>query len=205
MNFTAIDFETANEKRGSIIQVGLSRVEDGQVVETAVEPISLPASLYRFSPRCVAIHGLTSSYIAGARGWPEILEFILDFAAKPTHLVAHNASVERACIEQASEAWGIAAPPIQWLDTMALAKTHVPQISPGYAAGYGLEPLAGHFGLPSFAHHDAGADAEATALLALSIRERLGLDQADVHQLWARAGALKPRTQADRSAARYAR
>jgi len=35
--FTAIDFETAQGKRWSVCQVGIVRVENGQVVDTVME------------------------------------------------------------------------------------------------------------------------------------------------------------------------
>ncbi|XKH58316.1 DNA polymerase III subunit epsilon (plasmid) [Citricoccus nitrophenolicus] len=191
LNFTAIDFETANEKRGSVIQVGVTRVEDGQVVDTAVKPIKLHSSLYRFAVRNVAVHGLDASYVRRADPWPQILDWILEFAGDPTHLVAHNASVERSCIDQACAVWGLPASPMKYLDTMALAKAEVPGIDPGYAGGYGLEPLALHFGVPDFGHHDAGEDALATARLALRIAE---LTQAPTtRELWRNAGSMKPK------------
>lgn len=192
LNFTAIDFETANEKRGSVIQVGVARVEDGQVIDTAVRAIKPHASLYRFAPRNLAVHGLDAAYVRRAPDWPEVHDWILNFAGNPTHLVAHNASVERSCIDQACTVWGLPASPMKYLDTMALAKAEVPAIDPAYAGGFGLEPLARHFGIPDFGHHDAGEDALATARLALRIAELI--QAPTTRELWRKAGSMKPKS-----------
>ena len=56
MEFVAIDFETANEKRASACSCGIAIVAGGRVVETKhwlIRPQEL-----RFSPWNVGIHGI---------------------------------------------------------------------------------------------------------------------------------------------------
>lgn len=188
LDFVAIDFETANAKRGSVIQIGLTRVRNGVIGKTACEPIMPPPGLGNFAHRNIAVHGLTSGYIRGAQPWPEILKRLVKFAGD-LPLVAHNASVERSCIVQASEGFEVEYPDFTYLCTQAMAKKRVPD-----APSFGLDPLAEHLSLPSFNHHDAGADALATAHLVLTVAEQHGATS--VEDLWAGVGPLQPpRTQ----------
>lgn len=190
LDFVAIDFETANAKRGSVIQIGVAKVRNGRISKTACLPIMPPPGLANFAHRNIQVHGLTPGYIKGASPWPDILDRLIRFSGD-LPLVAHNASVERSCIVQASEGFGIEAPEFTYLCTQAMAKKRVPD-----APSFGLEPLAELLNLPTFAHHDAGADALATAHLVLTVAERSGAS--DTAELWATVGALKPsRTQSN--------
>ncbi|MEK1934113.1 MAG: DNA polymerase III subunit epsilon, partial [Pararhizobium sp.] len=55
MKTIAIDFETANEQRGSACSVGLAWIEDGRVVR--VEERLIRPKEMRFSSFNIAIHG----------------------------------------------------------------------------------------------------------------------------------------------------
>lgn len=55
MNFIAIDFETANEKRDSACSIGLTVVKNNQIIEQKYYLIK-PNEL-RFAPINISIHG----------------------------------------------------------------------------------------------------------------------------------------------------
>ena len=57
MNFIAIDFETANEKRASACSLGLVIVKEGQIVDKRYYLIK-PKEL-RFNPMNTRIHGIS--------------------------------------------------------------------------------------------------------------------------------------------------
>ncbi|HMS25247.1 MAG TPA: exonuclease, partial [Acidimicrobiia bacterium] len=57
ISFTAIDFETANEFRGSACAVGLAKVVNGTVVDEKSLLFKPPEGHQRFDPFNTLIHG----------------------------------------------------------------------------------------------------------------------------------------------------
>ncbi|PPF23104.1 DNA polymerase III, partial [Rathayibacter rathayi] len=47
----SLDFETANAKRGSVIQIGVVRVIDGRVLTPFASFVTPPPGLGQFAPR----------------------------------------------------------------------------------------------------------------------------------------------------------
>ena len=176
LDFVAIDFETANPKRASVIQIGLAKVRDGVIIKKACSMVFPPSGFTNFAERNIAVHGLTPKTIHGAPYWPEILERLVRFTGD-LPLVAHNAPFERSVINQASEAEGLLVPDFQYCCTQKLAQRLLPD-----APSYKLDLLTEHLGKPSFSHHDAGDDAVACAELALAIAEHAGIT--DFEDLW---------------------
>lgn len=176
LDFVAIDFETANPKRASVIQIGLAKVRDGQIIKKACTMVFPPQGFTNFAERNIAVHGLTPKSVHGAPYWPEILERLVKFTGD-LPLVAHNAPFERSVIVQASEAEGLTPPDFRYCCTQKLAQRLLPE-----APSYKLDMLTDYLGRPSFSHHDAGDDAVACAELALAIAEHAGIT--DFDDLW---------------------
>lgn len=157
MNFTAIDFETANSSRGSACAVGFCTVQDGQIVRCDQRLIR-PEPLC-FSPFNVSIHGITETDVADAPAfaklWPEML------ASISGPLVAHNASFDISVIRRSLDDAGLEYPELDYYCTRVMAKLAWPGMPT-----YGLDHLAQHIGL-SFQHHNAAEDAKACAVVAL--------------------------------------
>lgn len=186
LDFIALDFETANQKRGSVIQLGIAKVINGEVRKTSTVFITPPPGLERFDWQCVRVHGIKVQDVIGAPTWPEILERIIKFAG-PLPLVGHNVSVERSCIVQASEAHGIVSPDFPYWCSLRMAK----RVFPGEPS-HSLGKLTASLGLPAFAHHDAGEDAIASAALTLLMAERLGVSSIEeMSHGWAPATAAR--------------
>ena len=98
LDFTAIDFETANSSNASACAVGLVRVRDGRVVETAGWLIRPPAGHDVFFELNVRIHGIRPEDVAGAATWTEQLSRLASFAGDDV-LVAHNAGFDMAVLK----------------------------------------------------------------------------------------------------------
>ena len=132
MNFTAIDFETANSSRVSACSVGVCIVQDGQIVQCHQRLIR-PEPLY-FSPFNVSIHGITETDVevapAFADLWPELL------AGISGPLVAHNASFDVSVIRGSLDAAGIEYPDLHYFCTRVMAKLAWPGMPT-----YGLDHL----------------------------------------------------------------
>jgi len=172
LDFTAIDFETANSSSASACAVGLVRVRAGRVVARTGWLIHPPAGHDRFFDLNVGIHGIRAEDVAGAKTWSEQLGDLTAFAGADV-LVAHNAGFDMAVIRRACEATGDTCPPYRYLCTLQLARK-------AYALpSYRLPFAAAEAGFGAFAHHDAAADAEACAHIVIDTARRAGADDLD--------------------------
>ncbi len=164
MKTIAIDFETANEQRGSACSVGLAWIENGKVVRVE-ERLIRPKDM-RFSSFNIAIHGIRPEQVEDAGEFPEVMdEFVDDFAGAT--MIAHNAafdfSVWRACLDQYRQSY----PQLSYLCSVKMAQKVWPHLG-----SHKLNILAQHLGL-SFLHHNAAEDAAICAQASLAIAKAL--------------------------------
>jgi len=162
----AIDFETANEQRGSACSVGLAWIEDGEVVRVA-ERLIRPRDM-RFSSFNIAIHGIRPEHVEDAGEFPEVMdEFVDDF--RGSTMIAHNAafdfSVWRACLDTYRQSY----PELSYLCSVKMAQKVWPHL-----ASHKLNMLAAHLGL-SFMHHNAAEDAAVCAEASIAIARSLNV------------------------------
>jgi DNA polymerase-3 subunit epsilon len=107
-SFTALDFETAHGKRWSICQVGLVRVENGEIADELSILVQPPNNFYW--DWFTDIHGIGPAQTANAQTfdnvWPQMESFI-----KNQVVVAHNGfSFDFHCLRQTLEYYGFAVP-----------------------------------------------------------------------------------------------
>ncbi len=158
LDFTAIDFETANSSAASACSVGLVKVRDGEVVDRAGWLIKPPLGHDEFTEWNTRIHGIMAPDVIDAKLWSEQLADIVAFA-EGDMLVAHNAGFDMGVISAACTASYIATPEYQYLCSLQVArKTYV-------LDSYRLPVAAMAAGFEDFKHHDAIADAEACAAI----------------------------------------
>ncbi|TDN92432.1 exonuclease domain-containing protein [Microbacterium sp. BK668] len=167
LDFTAIDFETANSSTASACSVGLARVRDGEVVATAGWLIQPPPGHDRFFDVNTRIHGIRERDVVGAKGWTEQLDDLAAFIGGDV-LVAHNAGFDMTVIRLACEATGEVCPPYRYLCSLQLARKLYDLDS------YRLPSVAAVAGFVDFAHHDAAADALACAHIVIDAAQRTG-------------------------------
>ncbi|MFJ6651982.1 3'-5' exonuclease [Microbacterium sp. NPDC091313] len=172
MDFTAIDFETANSSNASACAVGMARVRDGRVVATAAWLIRPPAGHDDFSSFNTGIHGIRAHDVADALGWSDQLSQLTAFAGADV-LVAHNAGFDMAVLRRACEVTGDACPPYRYLCSLQVARRTYE------LASYRLPLAAAAAGYGEFAHHDALADATACAHIVIDAARRAGADDLD--------------------------
>lgn len=164
MKIIAVDFETANEQRGSACSVGLAWIEDERVVR--VEGRFIRPKSMRFSSFNIAIHGIRPEHVEDADEFPEVMdEFAEDFAGAT--MIAHNAafdfSVWRACLDQYQQSY----PDFRYLCSVKMAQKVWPNLP-----SHKLNVLASYLGL-TFTHHNAAEDAAICAEAAISIARSL--------------------------------
>lgn len=155
MNFTAIDFETAQGKRWSICQVGLVRVENATIVEKLNLLVCPPDNLY-FSMN-TQIHGISARHTCNSprfnRIWPQIKRFI-----ENETVVAHNGAFDFNCLSQTLQYYNLSVPGYTQQCTYKIY-------------GKGLAACCSDHRIP-LNHHDALSDAMACAELYLKFLNR---------------------------------
>ncbi len=167
LDFTAIDFETANSSNASACAVGLARVRDGRVVARAGWLIQPPPGHDRFFDLNTRIHGIREEDVADAKTWASQLDDLAAFAGADV-LVAHNAGFDMAVLRRACEATGDVCPPYRYVCSLQVARKTYELDS------YRLPSVAAVAGFIDFAHHDATADAEACAHIMIHAAAQLG-------------------------------
>lgn len=172
LDFTAIDFETANSSSASACAVGLVRVRSGEVVAKAGWLIRPPAGYDRFFDVNIGIHGIRPHDVAHAKTWSQQLGDIAAFAGADI-LVAHNAGFDMAVLRRACEATGDTCPPYRYFCSLQLARKAYDLPS------YRLPAAAAEAGFTGFAHHEATADALACAHIVMDAAIRAGADDID--------------------------
>ncbi|NQU39143.1 MAG: 3'-5' exonuclease [Lentisphaerae bacterium] len=166
MRFTAIDFETANASRASACAVGLSIVEEGEVVEEIYHLIRPEPS--HFDPMNIAVHGIRPGDVADAPTFAELWPELMQRVSGP--LVAHNAAFDMSVVRHALDRLGWPYPESDYFCTCVIAKLSWPG-----QRTYALDHLARQLNI-SFQHHNAIADARACALVAIHACRHLGVD-----------------------------
>ncbi|WP_138442599.1 exonuclease domain-containing protein [Sinomonas susongensis] len=175
LDFTAIDFETANGFRSSPCAVGLVRVRDGRPVETKTWLMRPPHGHDVFDPRNVAIHGIRPDDVVGQPRFGELFAEIGGFIGDDV-LVAHNAAFDLGVIRSALEVSGLPAPAYDYACTVVLSRRTYDLPS------HSLPFVAEAAGVPLVNHHDASEDAAACAGILVDIAQRHGAS--DVAQLY---------------------
>lgn len=173
LDFTAIDFETANSSNASACAVGLVRVRDGLVVDQAGWLIQPPAGHDVFFELNTRIHGITAADVIGAPTWTAQLHDLASFVGDDV-LVAHNAGFDMAVIKRACEATGDECPPYRYACSLQVARK-VYQLE-----SYRLPFVAAEAGFGEFAHHNATADALACAHVMIDAARRVAADDIDL-------------------------
>ena len=174
LDFTAIDFETANSNSASACSVGMVKVRGGEVVDTADWLIHPPLGYDAFSEWNTRIHGIMAPDVEGAPLWSEQLPDLVAFAAGDT-LVAHNAGFDMGVITAACAASFVDCPDFTYLCSLQVARR------PYHLDSYRLPVAAMAAGFEDFDHHNALADAQACAAIIVHAARRH--DAADLAHL----------------------
>jgi DNA polymerase III subunit epsilon len=172
MKFCAIDFETADKGADSACSVGLVRVEDGRVVETAVQllrPFRFDGGDL-FSPmpaqfEFTRIHKITPAMVADqptfAEAWPKLSRLVegVDF------LAAHNAPFDSGVLAACCAAARLPVPKQRFVCTVRLARATW-SIYPTK-----LSDVCAKLSIP-LNHHEALSDASACARIVIEAHKK---------------------------------
>ena len=161
-DFAAIDFETANGYRSSVCSVGIVIVRDGCVQDRFYRLIH-PVPNY-YNPMNTRIHGLTRDDTDSADYFPEVWASVVP-KIEGLPLVAHNSSFDEGCLKAVFERFEMDYPRYEFHCTCRASRRVF-----GHAlVNHKLDTVAKKRGFNLDNHHNALADAEACAAIAMAI------------------------------------
>lgn len=160
-NFAAIDFETANYERSSVCAVGVVIVNGGEIVDRFYSLIQPEPNYYNY--RCTCVHGLSCCDTDDAPVFSEVWSQI-EPMIEGLPLVAHNKSFDESCLKAAFRVYCMDYPDYEFYDTLYASRRAFP-----YLENHQLDTVAAECGYDLRRHHNALADAEACACIAIKI------------------------------------
>lgn len=177
MDFVAIDFETANEKRNSPCSLGIVVVKNGEIIEKIYHLIK-PKEM-RFMPINIGIHGIRPSMVRDELEFDKVWEKIKRYFNNNL-VVAHNASFDISVLRNTLELYNIEMPSFQYICTMKLSSNFYCNLENAR-----LNTVNNFLGF-KFNHHDALADAIACGNILFNISEELKTN--DINEISRLAG-----------------
>lgn len=160
IDFTAIDFETANRHMASACSVGLVKIRSGKVVSEASWFIRPNDELGGFDSFNSRLHGITAETVTGAPEWSTQLPEMLDFIEGDT-VIAHNAGFDMGVIQAACKLNIDPTPKIKYLCSVKVSRKTYD------LASHSLPYAASAAGFDELNHHDALSDAVACASIII--------------------------------------
>lgn len=163
-DFVAIDVETANYNPTSICAIGAVKVVDGVIVDRFYELVKPEPNWYvrNFTEN---IHGISRSDTDSCPCFCEIWQRLEPFIGN-LPLVAHNKAFDERCIRATFNVYGMDYPEYDFYCTLSKARATIPRT---LLKSFSLPYLCQFLGIPFSNHHNALADAEACAKIAMSI------------------------------------
>jgi len=168
LDFTAIDFETANGSPASPCAVGLVRVRDSKPVETLDLLFRPPVHHDWFSEGNIRVHGITPAMVQDAPIYSEVIDQMLEFIDEDL-LVAHNASFDMGVLAASAKAVNQELPKLRYGCSLKIARKTYNLDS------YRLNAVAYAIGHEEFEHHNALADSDACARIVIHAAQRHGV------------------------------
>ncbi|MDO5721250.1 MAG: exonuclease domain-containing protein [Actinomycetaceae bacterium] len=175
--FIVVDVETTGLRAtDAITEIGAVRIVDGVIMDSFT---SLVDPQRPIPPAVTSLTGITDSMVAQAPSVKTVIEDFISWAKLDTTtdhdqagvtLLAHNANFDIGFITRACAANDVHWPTPHVLDTLSLARTHLPRPLVG---NYRLATLVNFFQVRNPAAHRALADAYACAAVFLGIVTRL--------------------------------
>lgn len=164
INFTAIDFETANSKRSSICEIGIAVVTNSVVTEQRSWLVQPDENKYdSFN---VHLHGIHLEITQNAPTFSEVWEEVKPYLEGKT-VVSHNTSFDMYALRDALTLNQIPFPSFRFFCSLRLARYVFKGMS-----SYSLPSLCNTLEIPFDETHRAEADAKGCAELFMKCLEK---------------------------------
>lgn len=168
MNFVTLDFETATSERDSPCELGVTFVEDSEIIKTKSWLINPMYEEFDFFN--TLIHGLSKLHVKNSPSfdvvWNEVYPLI-----EGKHVIAHNAGFDMSVLRNTLTSYKMSYPNLDYSCSYTFSKGAWPGLT-----SYGLQSLCQHHNIP-LKHHRAGNDSLATAQLSLKAFDEIGVKQ----------------------------
>lgn len=168
MNFTVIDFETANSKRASACALGIVKVVGGVIVEQN-DYLIRPDDM-RFDGMNIGIHGIRPNDVINESEFGELYENVFREKLEGQLVVAHNASFDMSVLRKSLELYNIDFPKFDYLCTVKVAQKTWSDLP-----NHKLDHMSRFLNF-EFKHHDALDDCLACANVLIKACEEQGVN-----------------------------
>jgi DNA polymerase III subunit epsilon len=170
MDFTAIDFETANFDKSSICEVGLVAVKNNKVIKRISQLVKPKNN--KFEKLHISIHEITPDMVKNSPEFDEVWKKIKPYIENKL-VIAHSAkSAEKKMLEATLDLYNIPYPDFKLECTMELARQTLPQEILKIKTATKLEILCELYNI-KLEHHNALSDAIACARLYVKFKKRV--------------------------------
>jgi DNA polymerase-3 subunit epsilon len=160
-DFAAIDFETANQELSSVCSVGVVIVRNGIITERFYSLIQPEPNYYCYGNS--QIHRLTAENTDNAKVFSNVWEEIKSLI-EGLPLVAHNKGFDESCLKAVFRIYRMDYPDYIFYCTLAASRRQLKHLP-----NHQLHTVAEDCGYILTNHHNALADAEACAEIALQL------------------------------------
>lgn len=168
MSFVVLDFETANRARSSACEIGLVKIESGQIVDKFTTLIKPHREFDHFEEINVMIHGVSAQDVRNAPEINEVWQKIAEFIGEDP-LVAHNAAFDIGVLRASAELYSLELPTTEVYCTLVLSRRILKLVS------YSLPWVAEELGVDFEPSHRALEDAIGTSAVAHALLKRADL------------------------------
>ncbi|MDZ7834781.1 MAG: 3'-5' exonuclease [Alkalibacterium sp.] len=165
MNFTAIDFETANRQSHSACSVALTIVRDSKIIDEYYTLIQPETWFDRFNTQ---IHGIRETDVYDAPKFPEVWNDLKQYFTPDQLVIAHNMPFDKRILTGTLSHYGVSAPRFKTLCTVQSSRALLRELP-----NHKLNTVAAHYGI-SLNHHHALDDARASASILLNQEKEFG-------------------------------
>jgi len=169
MNFLALDFETSFAQHAC--SIGVVVVKDSKIIDKAhwyIKP-----NLDYFHPINISVHGITPNMVRKAPRFNELwLDQLGSYFEDSNFVFAHNVGFDIGVLKFNLDTYGLNYPKLLYSCTVKIARKQWSDLE-----NHKLNTLAYHFGI-QLKHHDALADAEMCANVALKAAKEVGAKSA---------------------------
>lgn len=155
MEYTVIDFETANSSRSSACALGIVQVRDGKIINEINYLINPEEEFDEFN---IFIHGITPEMVKDKPTFKELWSKI-KLILQDNFIIAHNAAFDISVLRHVLDKYSLEYPDFKYSCTRILSKKTWSNL-----INYKLNTIAKKLGI-QFKHHDALEDSRAAAMI----------------------------------------
>lgn len=159
-DFTAMDFEIANNNMNSACSIGLAAVKDLKIVNEEYFLIKPPTLHFRHEN--TEIHGISPDDVKDSPIFPEIYPIIKNYIECSDFVISHNAQFDMSVLHECLNTYNIKLPDFVYMDSINFSAKMREN------CGNSLEKCAQFFGIDMGEHHNALADARTCANIVIA-------------------------------------